>query len=568
MKSLAIHLLIYFILLLVLGCTGRTSVDPFLGGSFFNIDTTGRESNIPLYDGMYQWNGSAWRGERISTQLLVWSEESINDVRISVSDLSGTDNSRITADHLNISSIGYVMTDEFAEGCEKTGYRNYDSSLVADILDPLIMPFNLQPRFPQLVWISLDVPHHATPGVYKGVIRVLTKRNKGLDFKLEIEVLAAGLPPPSDWEYHLDLWQNPFAVARYFNIVPWSEEHFELMRPTMKMLAEAGQKCITTSITDWPWAGQTYDPFESMVKKTRKPDGTWVYDYSVFDAWVDFAMKCGINSQINCYSMVSWSNVYSYFDETLDRDTTVSCRPGSKAYEQIWAPFLKDFSEHLEDNNWHSITAISMDERSLDDLKEVISLVGREASGLRIAFAGRYHPELDDVLDDLSVASKHIVPPDNLARRRENGFKTTFYVCCVEQQPNTFTFSPPAEATYLGWYAANRQFDGMLRWSYNSWTREPIKDSRFRRFPAGDTYIVYPGGRSSVRFERLREGIQDYEKIRHLLETFKQEQTDENEIKMRILKNQLHKFDIAGLDSIPASVDVAEGKDLLYQLSR
>jgi hypothetical protein len=35
-------------------------------------------------------------------------------------------------------------------------------------------------------------------------------------------------------------------------------------------------------------------------------------------------------------------------------------------------------------------------------------------------------------------------------------------------------------------------------------------------WPAGDTFMVYPGGHSSIRFEKLREGIVDYEKIRLL----------------------------------------------------
>lgn len=76
-----------------------------------------------------------------------------------------------------------------------------------------------------------------------------------------------------------------------------------------------------------------------------------------------------------------------------------------------------------------------------------------------------------------------------------------------------FTFSDPAEAVYAGWYTAACGYDGFLRWAYNSWVEEPLTDSRFRTFPAGDTYIVYPGARSSVRFERLVEGIQDAEKI-------------------------------------------------------
>ena len=33
---------------------------------------------------------------------------------------------------------------------------------------------------------------------------------------------------------------------------------------------------------------------------------------------------------------------------------------------------------------------------------------------------------------------------------------------------------------------------------------------------SGDTYIVYPGGRSSVRFERLIDGIELFEKVHTL----------------------------------------------------
>ena len=32
-------------------------------------------------------------------------------------------------------------------------------------------------------------------------------------------------------------------------------------------------------------------------------------------------------------------------------------------------------------------------------------------------------------------------------------------------------------------------------------------------WPAGDCFLIYPGGNSGIRFEKLREGIVDYEKI-------------------------------------------------------
>ena len=66
--------------------------------------------------------------------------------------------------------------------------------------------------------------------------------------------------------------------------------------------------------------------------------------------------------------------------------------------------------------------------------------------------------------------------------------------------------------------AAN--FDGFLFWAYNNWVKDPLIDSRFRTWPAGDTYLIYPDARSSIRFEMLRAGIEDAEKIRILREQF------------------------------------------------
>ncbi len=64
--------------------------------------------------------------------------------------------------------------------------------------------------------------------------------------------------------------------------------------------------------------------------------------------------------------------------------------------------------------------------------------------------------------------------------------------------------------------AAAVGYDGFLRWAYDAWTEDPVRDARFGSWPAGDCFLVYPGGNSSVRFEKLREGIVDFEKIRIL----------------------------------------------------
>jgi hypothetical protein len=60
----------------------------------------------------------------------------------------------------------------------------------------------------------------------------------------------------------------------------------------------------------------------------------------------------------------------------------------------------------------------------------------------------------------------------------------------------------------------------MLRWAYNSWPARPEYDSRFRYWASGDTFIVYPGARSSVRFERLIDGIELFEKVHTLRKNY------------------------------------------------
>jgi hypothetical protein len=66
----------------------------------------------------------------------------------------------------------------------------------------------------------------------------------------------------------------------------------------------------------------------------------------------------------------------------------------------------------------------------------------------------------------------------------------------------------------MGWHAAAAGLDGFLRWAWDNWPADPARDARHFRFPAGDTFLVYPGPLASIRMERLREGFVDYEKLR------------------------------------------------------
>ncbi len=490
------------------------NVEEGFHAAFGSIDKRYKHHLPPSHEPAETWNGSAWKGERINVQLMLWSANPVENIEVKPLKLSGSNGGTISEDNIRIHPVRYVLTDVFLKGCGRRDKDTIPASLAADMLENN-QSFNLKAKTLRPVWITVDIPPETDPGNYEGVIHVSCKGGDDKELPLNLDVLDITLPAPNQWKFHLDLWQNPFAVARWHEVELWSDKHMELLKPYLEMLANAGQKCITTSILHRPWGGQTHDPFQSMIKWNHMGDGEWEYNYSVFDRWVELAMDAGITDQISCYSMVPWGNQVRYYDEDSSKYITVEVKPGSEEYRDIWKPFLVHFREHLKKKGWLEKTAIAMDERGLEEMKSMVALMNEVAPEFRIALAGRYHKELTDDIYDLCVFHRPQLDKQIIQERKEKGQITTFYTMCAPpEHPNNFTFSPPAEQAWLGWYAAARGFSGYLRWAYNSWVEDPMKDSRFRTWPAGDTYQVYPGPRSSIRFEMLRDGIEDYEKIR------------------------------------------------------
>ena len=471
-----------------------------------SIDTRYSRSEVPDISPLKVLSLYAWRGERVSAQAVLTAPVGVKKATIEVSDLM-SGKKTISSAAIRKYFVRYTLSDKDSE--------RKDSILVADRLSP-VAQLAIDAQTVRPIWLDIRVPQDAAPGTYRGTLTVNCDGRK-LSLPLTVEVGKRILPPPAEWAFHLDLWQNPYAVARYYNVPLWSKAHFDAMRPVMQHYAEAGGKVITCSIIQHPWNGQTEDPFESMITKAKTIDGRWLYDYTVFDRWVQFMMDCGVTKQIDCYTLVPWHYKFDYFDLATNSVKYVECKPGEKGYEDFILPFLRDFAAHLKQKGWFSRTCIAMDERPMDQMQAAYDIVKRADEGYRIAGAFNYFPEFTANVHDASVFYSFDLLEENvLAQRRAKGDPVTFYTCCGPAFPNTFTFSPPAESAYMGWHAAAAGYDGYLRWAWNSWVKAPCQDSRFRTWPSGDCFLVYPG-ESCIRLERLVEGIQAYEKIRILM---------------------------------------------------
>lgn len=452
--------------------------------------------NISLASLPNELNLQAWRGERCSTQLAVQANGPARQLSVSCTSLSNGGKS-IPA---TVSLIRYTVAHGTPTADIIGGETTCDNP--AGVI--------------RGIWVQIDVPQNAEPGIYQGQVIVSAEGCAETRQTIRLHVSEETLPAPDQWKLYLDLWQHPQAVARWHDVEPWSPEHFALLRPLMKRLAAAGQKCITTTLLDEAWNGQTYDTFPSMVRWIRGVDGQMRYDYTALDAWVSFMHdEIGIRGQISCYTMIPWHLRVRFFDEATGRYDSIRAVPGTPEYTELWAPFLRDFHAHMQQKGWAGKTCISIDERPDNMVRAAMKLLEQEAPSFRISSAVDKPSDLTREVYSIAPVITHAGTAlgDLLKERQAAGKLTSFYVCLHPKKPNTFTHSTPAEAEWLGFFAAANHLDGFLRWAYNSWNRNPFECTDFVHWPSGDCFLVYPGNRSSIRFERLRDGIENYEKI-------------------------------------------------------
>ena len=484
-----------------------------LSGAVGSIYQRYNGDNVPVRDGPASWSATAWRGERVNGQFVVWSDSERLGLRAEVSLLRGPGGAVLPAGAARTAFVRHVMAD---------------GQYTGDILD-IIPRLDMMAGSYRPVWLTVDVPGDAVPGRYEGTLTLLADDGGEKQFPLSLDVLQATLPPPADWRYFLDIWQHPWSIAAWHHVEPWSEEHMRLMRPYLLELANAGQKVITTTITDRPWNSRDYTDYHSMVSHVREPDGSWRFDYTIFDRYVELAMSCGINRQIICVSPLTWSYLYTYTDGATGATRTITAEPGSAAYADYWAPFLRSFEAHLTAKGWLDKTCLCMDEPPPAAVRAIGDLLRQNSPHLRVGLAGNEPPSNFHGLD-LQYFSIIIIQPKELiqqaiAERRGHG-PTTYYPCLDPLRPNTFVNSPPAEGIWLGYYTAASGFDGMARWAFTNWPRDPFMDAHYSPtilehvLPAGDSFLVYPGPLSSIRWEMLRDGIQEWEKLRWLRERY------------------------------------------------
>ena len=456
-----------------------------------------------------------------SLAALVTSSEPIEAAKLVISDLV-SNTRRKPAEAASVRVVGALPTPEAGLVC-----------------DPLIETDEFAIDKSAALLVTIRIPRETPAGVYRGSVSLLVDGRDAARSDVEIEVANVVLPDPRDWRFFLNVWMNPAPVARHHGVKVWSDEHFDALRPYITDLAEHGQKTAVVPICYQPWGTQTRDPYPSAVLWKRRA-GNYEFDFSVFDRYVELHAECGIDRAIHCYSIAQAGktdqSVIEYVDADSGETKQIVTRVGDREYVRAWSAFFDVFRAHLDARGWLDRVYIGFDEKTDDVMAELLAFMQDRAPDFKVALAGNTSPDFYNKLGDVSltpgfndrgiaerVPAKRssmgmaaLLSADNAAVATEKSVDkmTTFYVCCGPEHPNTFLHSPLVESRMLPYLAAQGGYDGFLRWSYNDWTDDPYKHPEWGHWPTGDTFFVYPGDNgpvSSLRWEQLREGIQDYE---------------------------------------------------------
>ena len=538
--------------------------------SFASTDRLYFRTEVPdLQNEDLSWTATGWKGERLNAQILVWSADTLDQVRFVVNDLRNAQGKVLGKTNIQLDKVMYVLSNYpyNAKGfnCDPTPYK--DGFLMPDRFEHFGR-FDVPGKTIRPIWLRCNIPADAEAGTYTGTIEVRAAGVAPTFLHLHLIVQNQVLPKPQDWHHRLDLWQNPWVIAQYYHVQPWGEEHKALLKKHLQLYADAGGTFITTYGVHSPWAGNEYVVEDGMIEWIKQKNGSWRFDYSIFDQYVELAMSVGIDKAITIYTPVPWENRFRYMNEATGDYVYETWAPDTKVFTDTWNVFLDDLKAHLTRKGWLNKTYIGINENPLEQTLAAARTVKKNWRGWKITYAGNWHPELDTLIDDYCFLYGNESGVEQVRARASRNLTTTWYICCNPAKPNTFVFSPPVEARWLGWYTAAHGYSGFLRWAYDAWPADPVRDARFGSWAAGDCYMVYPGGNSCIRYEKLREGIVDYEKIR-IVKDKAAKSTDKNVRQLLLqLDEQLKIFlNEKDFESVKISGDVDKGKMILNKLS-
>ena len=507
---------------------------------------------------------AAAKNDRESVQVIVTPTQDIKGLQATMSDLAGPNGATLPSQNVKVLRAYYHRVRKPTDG---TGLADW----WPDALPPLDKPLDVAAGTNQPIWLVVHVPEGTTAGEYTGKLH-LTAENFDTTVPVQMTVwnytlpkrnhidTAFGLEIHNIFRYHgakteadqrklLDLYFQSFAEHR---ISPYDPVPFDGIRVTFDPKS------------DPPSAKVDFSRFDAAMEKA-------VAKYNFTDIRLPIQGMGG-----GTFHSRSAPSIHGFTENTPE-------------YQAMFSSYVQQLQNHLKEKGWLDMAYIYwFDEPAPKDYEFVsngMSRLKKYAPELKTMLT--VHMEPNDELRDIDiwcpVSNRYDTSMPGLAKDHT----VWWYVCTGPKAPYCTLFIDHAatELRVWHWQAWKRNIVGSLVWTSNYWTssaaypdkaQNPYEDpmgyvsgystpkgvkrywgngdGRFIYPPlavaepglAGDQPVIAPPV-SSIRWEMLREGVEDWESLYLLRELIN---TKRESLSPELLK------EAESLLSVPESITV------------
>ena len=453
------------------------------------------------------------RKEDVSAQCVIKANQDIRGVTVLVSPLVHVKRSvSLSRDVIRWNFVGSIPIAENTPKYRKTDLVRPAPARFPDYLAEDKEVYIEKGNY-KAVYLTIKIPRNAQAGDYEGAVTIKTERG---DKSLPLHLTVYPLTLPDERHLMVAEWYTTSSFRKFHDIdtpdsrrrTPLGERFYEMLKVYAENMAEHRQNVFRISL--------------NLIISKLDDRGKLKFDFSTFDKWADVfwntermdLLETGFVARFGEGDWSSTEIVLRDFRVQKDSTNEVIRIPGKEFLPQ----FLPAFENHLREKGWLEKTVFHIaDESSNHNVmswREASEYVHRYAPALRRIDA----IETTHCFDRLEIWVPKL---DHLAtwydvyqKAQRQGCELWFYTVGIFQKgsyPNKTVDVPLIESRILHWLNYRFGLKGYLHWGFNRWTDDPFEAPGKHR---GDGWHVYPkknGLMNSLRWEQMRNGIQDYE---------------------------------------------------------
>ena len=385
-------------------------------------------------------------------------------------------------------------------------------------------------------WITVKLPETIKAGKYT-ITLTLSRENYGQEELVEehsetftLEVIDAVLPKQ---EIERGEWFYTDCIAQAYNCEVWSEEHWKRIEQFFRNHQSHGNTRVLTPLFTPPLdTAVGYERLTTQLIKVHEvSENKYEFDFSRFERWAKLAFSCGYDTLEMAHLFSQWG---AEFTPKIIVDGDKKFGWHTKSYSDEYVAFLRAFIPELlaviEKNNWQDKVIFHISDepqqKHLENYTKAATLMKELLQGKYICTDALSH--LDFYNDGLCQLPVPVLT--ELDEFQEAGVNPLWaYYCCAPETKTTnrFIFYPGARTRALGLILYAYNVKGFLHWGYNFWNSrmsfKPINPyisiDADGEFPAGDSFLVYPGENGpedSIRNELICDAFQDHRALKML----------------------------------------------------